>query len=109
MLYHKNTGMPEVKISQTKIKPRYSIHAQDEAVKDIYNIIELPYEINLADADIFEVETNGKKIVKIAFRVEYDEIFDLCFAMLIPSNRVKTVWLNEKIDNHDTLDKTKYD
>jgi hypothetical protein len=109
MLYHKNTGMPKIEIQKTKIKPRYSIHAMDSAENDFYDIIELPAVVDLANADIFEIETDNKKIVKIAFRIAYNEEFDLCIAMLIPSNKVKTVWLNSVDDQHETLKKERYD
>lgn len=112
MLYHSSLpNFPKIKNLPTGIvNPSYSIHAQDEAVKDIYNIIILPCEIDMSEIEIFEVEIINDEIVKIAFRMEYDEIFDLCVAMNLDKKfTVKTVWLNEISDNHYTLDESKYD
>ena len=114
MLFHSNfPGFPEISLNDKVINPRYTIHAQNEAMKDIYNVIELPYEIATDEIKIFEAKiSNTGNIEKIAFRVNYtpDDYFDLCMVMLLDGkNTIKTVWLNAKNDKHNTLDADKYD
>lgn len=65
--------------------------------------------------EIFEVES-GKYIDKFALRIMYNKTQDLCLVFAndfdketkTPYLALKTVWVNDRIDNHKTLDYSKY-
>ncbi len=78
---------------------------------DRYGEFEYPKFIKVCPESVIEVETDSNgKIIKILVRLEYNDKFDLCLA-IIPIEkqaRIKTGWLNSRSDNHRTLDITKY-
>lgn len=112
MLYHKLIGFPSTLIinSDYKILVTYTQHAKNEAKKDRYGDIVLPQLVKFKKEDIIEIETSDNIIVdKVLIRIQYDEKYDICLAILLGIGLVKTLWLNDKKDSHKTLDKNKYD
>ena len=61
---------------------------------------------------LYEIETRGKDdIVKCVVRTNYNLDRDISIVFAISKdgkNIVKTAWLNNKRDKHNTLDKSKY-
>lgn len=90
---------------------RYSGHALSASQDDRYGQMELPQQVNMADVYVFEAEEIRRgQLTKVVFRVEYNERLDMVVAA-IPERGglfVKTVWFNERRDNHKTLDRSKY-
>ena len=109
-LYHRDVYMPPLNLKDQTVPVRYTIHAMNEACNDPYaDEIVMPAEINLAKVDIFEIGVERGEVAKVAFRMDYDVEFDLCMVVTIPELRVKTLWLNCKDDDHNTLDPTRYE
>jgi hypothetical protein len=109
-LYHKDIYLPKLNIENKNFEPSYTFHAMQAAETDRYGIIELPAEMNLSEVEIFEIEVDEfGNLIKVVFRMPYNFQFDLCVAMLVNNCKVKTVWLNDKTDKHNTLDKSKYE
>lgn len=106
-LYHKDIFLPKIRLQDKPLKVYYSLHAIDAAKNDRYGKIILPDTINFCSGTIIEVELKNDKVVKILLRVNYSQKYDLC--IVIGSQfRVRTVWLNDKNDNHHTLNRAKY-
>lgn len=62
--------------------------------------------------EIFEVETDKEgNPFKFSVRTEYDKNRDITFVFLRKNKKfiIKTVWLNNKIDKHDSLNFNKYE
>lgn len=57
----------------------------------------------------FEVEVIASKITKFCVRTSYNDKKDVCIVFAVGEQlTVKTAWLNNKEDKHETLDKTKF-
>lgn len=112
MLYHKELGFPE-KLqfkSEYALHLKYTQHAKRASQSDRYGKIELPKYLIFNRHDIIEVETDDNKIIKkVVVRTKYNKKYDLCLAILLENNIVKTVWLNSVEDKHKTLNKSKYE
>lgn len=107
-LYHKDIGFPDyIKLPSHTVDLQYSNHARQAAANDRYGVIKLPYSVNLATAELIEIELEGKTPVKMLLRTKYSTQYDLCI-VLAPGGVVKTVWLNDKTDTHTTLKKHLY-
>ena len=111
-LYHKEIGFPNVKLPEGiyEIK-KYSQHALRAAKDDRYGEAKkLPSYVDMSKADLFEIEVENNKVIKAAVRTHYDDELDLIivFMPLTKDNFVKTVWFNEKADQHSTLKHWKY-
>lgn len=111
MLYHTDLGFPnslELK-EEYLIEPKYSIHALKASKKDRYGIITLPKIIEFNKKAIIEVETQDNiHVDKVVVRLPYLRELDLCIVIILETNVVKTVWLNNKNDKHLTLNVKKY-
>jgi len=109
-LYHKDLGnFPTLNVANVDVTPRYTLHAHNAAETDRYGIIELPATINLSKSTIIEIEVGAHETIeKVVARMDYDDEFDLCMAIIPDGLVVKTVWLNCKDDEHFTLDSSKY-
>jgi len=67
--------------------------------------------------EIFEVKMEGRYIKEIAIRTPYNRISDLIIVLADGYNdetaeaflTVKTAWLNNYKDNHETIDYTRYE
>ena len=109
-LYHKDIGFP----ASIEFAPLFGLkpshHALGEANKDRYGIIKLPVHFLPRIAVIIEIElTETGDLIKILARQEHDSNHDVVFAINPVTKVIKTAWLQEKNDNHRTLDKSKYD
>lgn len=106
-LYHRVIGFPSpLRIPMGDILLQNSFHARQQAYE---RRITIPAIVNLADATIIEVETDWHgRVVKTVARFPYDRLRDLTIVMLT-NGAVKTVWLNDVDDEHETLDLTRYD
>lgn len=111
-LYHSELGIPNnAKTNFGSMLLDYSPHALEAALDDRYgNIINLPSFLDTSTAQVIEVETdNNGKTTKVLYRVPYSDELDLVLAVIPDRRFVKTVWLNQKNDLHNTLDNSKYD
>lgn len=62
--------------------------------------------------EIFEVETDKDgNPFKFSVRTEYDKNRDITFVFLRVNKKfiIKTIWLNNKADNHEGLDFNRYE
>lgn len=101
--------MPDFELPKGFIRLKYSFHALEEAKKDKYGYHGLPEFLEIDQAEVIEVETDSQgKPKKVLYRTPYTEEFDLCLVILIEECFVKTVWLNESSDTHDSLNVKKY-
>lgn len=113
-LYHYTLGIPAKKYPSGVFKLTYTKHAIDATKTDKYGPIKnLPKYLNTFLARKIEVETdNNGNLVKILYRMPYDDERDLSIAVIVRDDedkwKVKTVWTQQKNDNHKTLDKTRY-
>ena len=81
-------------------KPRYDI-----SIERLYNIVQ-----GLCRQDIhpFEVEVDcNNKVVKTVIRTPYDDNRDI--SIVVRYGYIVSAWLNNKDDNHVSLDKSKYE
>lgn len=112
-LYHVQVYMPaSLQFPKGEFALKYTEHAMREANRDRYGKIAVPAKLNTYQYRIIEVETDVQQnITKIVYKGRYDRDRDLVI-VAIPNGQtmtVKTVWINEKFDNHRTLDRNKYD
>jgi len=85
-------------------------HAIEQAESDKRGVIQLPDEIIFSGDDILEAELTDTS-VKLLIRLPCDDtVCDVCYVILFTGEQriLKTVWLNNKEDSHETLDKSKY-
>ena len=107
-LYHKDKRLPHLSFAFTGFTPRYSHHAIEAAYNDKYSQIVLPDYISLDDSEIIEIGIEGRTIVKVAIRQSYDNYYDVTYVFNPSTGVVITVWLNDKYDNHSTIDLSRY-
>ena len=107
-LYHKLVFLPKINKPDADYPCVYTQHAREAALTDKYGVIILPNSYNLANSDIIELEIKNNDINKLVIRAPYNNKYDLTIVISFYSGVIKTVWLNKKDDNHDTLDKNKY-
>lgn len=106
-LYHRELGLPK----QTEFlfgktyKLRYSNHAKQACLNDRYGMITPPFTAEITRENLIEVELNGQAIVKAVIRIPYNDKNDLVIVLMPDFDMafVKTVWLNDRADNHKTL------
>lgn len=111
-LYHKQLGFPKsVKLTGGLFRLIWSNHAIRAAQSDKYGEIVKVTHISFCPTKVFEIEVCAKgNILKMAYRSHHCEKYDICYVLVPSGNQmlVKTVWLNQKKDNHSTLDSSKY-
>ena len=107
-LYHKDIILPPLKLRDEYLELSYTLHAFQSAENDRYGTINLPSKINLAMAEVIEVEILNGDVEKIIVRQKYSKEYDLILVIIPRYMRVKTVWLNQVSDTHKTLDRSKY-
>lgn len=108
-LYHAKLGLPTgVRLPYGVIQLVYSEHAKRAAFER--GITSLPDYLDLSRCRIIEVETDGRKAVKVVYRLSHNERLDLVIVVLLKATYlVKTVWVNDKNDSHKTLCEAKYE
>lgn len=94
-----------------------SRHAQDRIAEKGIDTFHLSF-LNLGNAKIIEQGySDAGRLVKILFRIHYDDKNDLLIATIPSADEnfsaksiflVKTAWKNEKSDKHRTLDRSQY-
>lgn len=112
LMFHKDVFIPDFAKQPLHTGPlTYSRHAQNVSGDGGSQLraIDLPTHLDLTQAKLVEVELNPVtgEVEKQVWRTPLDEQNDLCFPML-PNGFVKTVWLNARTDQHDTLRKSRY-
>ncbi len=113
--YHVEKGFPKdvvtllAKAASKKfiMQLEYSKHARDRARK--YGCMtQLPTHINWADCEVFEVGIVGGVLDKVVARTEFDRDNDIILILNAANRKVRTLWLNRKDDQHDSLDLSVY-
>lgn len=111
MLYHKDVFMPKRFIKQLPKNVRklnYSSHATKEVNSDRYGKVSVPSEIIFQDWEIIEIETvDNVTTDKVVIRNQFDNR-DICLAVIVKENLVKTFWINLRDDYHKTLNRSRY-
>lgn len=80
-------------------------HAREQAFRHGMQIVP-PQKITIKEEEIVEMEVFNGKVIKLVARFNYNSFKDLVL-VFIPEEInaiVKTLWLNDKNDNHETLD-----
>lgn len=93
----------------------YSRHARMAALADRYTrrgAWQAPHEVEVCYPAIVEAQIEDGVAVKIVVRLEMDAFRDLVLVLSQPDDArrsfVRTLWLNDAGDNHNTLDASKY-
>jgi hypothetical protein len=111
-LYHKDIGFPDNLEMPRGFHPimslRYSSHANEEALKDRYGVIRLPQRVDVRKGTTIEVGVRDKLVTKMVIRFDYDADKDIVMVINPADGFVRTVWFNQKNDQHNTLDRSKY-
>jgi len=109
MKYHRDIYLPEqVNNMHFVCALRYTFHALRAAKSDKRGIINLPQVFDSSKATPVDATIQNGRVWRILYRMDYDKDKDLCL-VIEPHNRTAvTVWLNDKDDNHPTLDTTRY-
>ena len=105
--YHYQIGLPRhYRVNYGEVRLKYSTHAITRAMEKAFN---LPTAIDTSKAKVIEMEDEAGKLVKVLYRVPYNETHDMLLAVM-PNEGffVKTAWLNSKKDTHKTLDRSQY-
>lgn len=111
MLYHKQIGLPiTVNKALGHYVCKFTMHSLVACLNDRYGKVKPPLEIDVTKENVIEIEILGQSIAKVVIRQAYNQDKDLSMALIPDGNRaiVKTLWLNDKADNHQTLDESKY-
>lgn len=112
VLYHKDIGFPDNINLPRGFNPvvtlRYSSHAVEEASKDAYGQIRLPQRIDVRKGQTIEIGVTSNTVTKMVIRFPYNDTLDITMVILPSSGFVKTVWFNEKSDQHKSLNRAKY-
>ncbi len=113
--YHRTIGFPsELQLPKGIINFRFSNHAKEAIKDDKYSkeSLKVSSYLNLAYAEIFEVIIENNALKKFVCKTPYNETHDISMSIAIYPNQVFllcTCWLNEKGDNHKSLNKLLYD
>lgn len=110
--YHSQIALPpSLKGYFGQYESKITFHASQAQKSDRYGSFNYPHFFSIKPENVIEVEQDSTgKIVKILIRVKYNNIFDLCLAIIPADDKaiIKTGWLNKSDDTHKTLDVTKY-
>ena len=110
MLWHSDIRLPDgYRLPSCTVTLSWGSHARGRYFDKVGG--SLPHSIPLSDFATVEVETKGRKVLKVVVRGSFDDCDDIVY-VLIPRGGnpwfVKTVWLNSKTDTHKTLDRQRY-
>lgn len=112
ILYHMDKGFPDDIELPRGFNPimnlTYSSHAKEEAQKDIYGHIGLPRRIDVRKGKTIEIGVRGRVVSKMVLRFSYNDTQDITMVILPDRGFVKTVWLNDKSDQHTSLNLGRY-
>ncbi len=105
-LYHKSVGFPGglefSRIADLLPTSHCLINATER------NISPLPTIFDPQIAEVIEIQIERGKIYKILARQPLDTYRDICYAFLVETRYIKTVWINLNDDRHATLDRSRY-
>lgn len=105
-LYHAHIGIPrDVELPTIGAALYYSTHAHREAIRDG---VQKTLPRSLPGYDLIEVETFAGRAAKWVVRFSVTLEADLVM-VLTRDYLVKTVWVNLKRDQHETLNRTHYE
>jgi len=108
VLYHRDIGFPKsLKMKSVSCVLKYSNHALKQSHRH-GSKIKLPKSVQINPEDIVELGMINRKPSKILIRKSYSVKDDLILVISTDNNVVRTVWLNDKNDQHNTLDMSKY-
>ena len=110
-LYHAQVFMPEIARSVAfSAMVRATPHARHAATTDRYGAFTLPTVVDTRQGDIVEAKVVDGVVVKVVIRQAYDDAHDIVLVLdPRPSMPVLiTAWLNERGDDHGTLDVSRY-
>ena len=116
--YHKKVGFKPEHIrglqditEQLNLKNwDYSEHCLDNLkyrAIDLKGILIFIKGVELRAEQIFEYYSEDKNIVKLCYRIGYNNLQDIIL-ILTPDKRIITIYINSKDDLHDTLKKELY-
>lgn len=116
--YHKKVYFPICDIKKLKdftlslnsLSWQYSKHTLDnikDRFIDIKGILLFIKDITLNDNDIFEYYMEDKKIVKVCYRINYNNDIDIILVLSEEKNII-TIYINSTDDKHETLKKEIY-
>lgn len=109
MLFHKDIGFPSWFSAPSGIVELcWTRHADVARFNDRYGEIRKYRTLPLDSLVVIEIETDDNVVKKILYRGRYNDNLDICFAIIPDLWLVKTVWLNERNDIHNTLDRSRY-
>ena len=74
---------------------------------DVAKLYLILNSINESNCYPFEVETTDDIVTKCVIRCEYDETRDI--SIVVREGFVVTCWVNNNDDEHNTLDRSKYE
>jgi hypothetical protein len=109
-LYHRETGFPgHFQAPDGKFTLAYREHARRAAAGDEFGDLtpHLPATLDTAKARLVEVETTGRKLTKLLYRLPLDPRHDLVLAVN-PDWSVRTVWSNARCVRHHSLRSRRY-
>ncbi len=107
-LYNPALGLPPGLKLPDRVLLTLSMHARDKAAR---LGLRLPLNLSLCRCSLFEVETSyAGQVVKLGLRYSHDQRRDCCVVISDKGDswQVVTCWLNEKNDNHRTLNPNRY-
>lgn len=111
LLFHKDIFIPDfAQLPLFEGVLTYSRHARNVTLDHADMVrIELPVAFAAAGATLIEAELNASSgaLEKQVWRQPLDDKRDLCFAM-IAGGFIKTCWVNDRTDTHDTLQRGRY-
>jgi len=109
-LYHVELGLPPgFALPGDRVNLRWTNHAEHARTSDRYGVIPKVSTLPLSVFSVIEVGMEGRRVAKVVVRGSLNKTQDAIF-VLIPGSEwtVKTVWINEKNDQHKTLDRSRY-
>lgn len=111
-LYHKEVFLPGELIERVsgKYNLRFGKHAKEACQTDRYGFIYPPLKVFVNKDNILEIQTTNNIIDKIVIREPYQSSLDLTLVFIpeFGAGFVKTLWLNDKNDKHQSLDASPY-
>ena len=116
--YHIKIGFEPEHLSQLKELTEilnsknwlYSIHCIDSLKYRAINleqVLKFIKDIELNPSQIFEFYTENDIIVKVCYRIGYNNLQDLIL-VITPDKKIVTIYINSKDDLHFTLKKELY-
>lgn len=110
-LYHADVRLPEGFVAPThRVELKWTRHSDTARMDDRYGEIKRFKTATLGRLEVIEVGMIQGQVAKILFRGRYTDELDVCM-VLLPGKTfwtVKTVWINERSDEHRTLDTSRY-